>query len=161
MADSNEVGMVATVARRLGTIQDWCRANPTLCAAVGILLLVVGGLVFRSSTSVRNLFVAVLVALASAAIGGFGLLLVNEPVSAYVDQNRPRAIRAGFALLALGLAAVALAIFLASSVGVIVAAVVVLVALLVINAWLIGDDRTAIEFLGPGLGLVVLATLVV
>ncbi len=161
MADEIDEGMVAAMARRLGTLQEWCRANPALCALAGIVLLVIGGLVFQSATGIRNLFVAVLVALIAAGLGGFGLLLVNEPVTSYVVQNRPRAIRAGFALLVLGLAAVALAIVIASSVGVILAAVVVLIALLVINAWLVGDHRTAIEFLGPGLGLLALATLVI
>ncbi len=158
-------GDVGIMARRLGSVRQRCRENPVLCGLFGVLLLVVGGVVFRSSTSIRNLFVGVLVALISAGIGGFGLLLVNEPVQMLVDRDRARrqgrAILAGIGLLILGLAGVALAVWAASSLGAIVAAVVVLVALLIINAWLVGDDRTAIEFLGPGLALLVMATLVI
>lgn len=154
-------GMASVMARQLGSIRDRCRQNPWLCGLVGAALLIVGGLVFLSATGIRNLFVGILVALVAAAIGGFGLLLVNEPISTLVGRDRPRAIRIGLVVLVVGLAAVALAVFLESSPAVIVAAVVVLVALLTINAWLVGDDRTAIEFLGPGLALLAMATLVI
>lgn len=154
-------GMASAMVRRVGSIQDWCRQNPWLCGLFGAALLIVGGLVFLSATGIRNLFVGILVALAAAAIGGFGLLLINEPISTLVDRNRPRAIRIGFALLFIGLAAIALAVLVESSPAVIVAAVVVLVGLLTINSWLVGDDRTAIEFLGPGLVLLAMATMVV
>lgn len=154
-------GLTAMAARTMGDIRARCEENPVLCGLIGAGLLVIGGVLFRSSTSIRNLFIAVLVALISAAVGGFGLLLVNEPVRLLVARDRGRAIVAGLGLLVLGLVGVALAVWAGSSLGVIVAAVVVLVALLVINAWLVGDDGTAIDFLGPGLGLLVLGTLVI
>ncbi|MEM9564646.1 MAG: SGNH/GDSL hydrolase family protein [Actinomycetota bacterium] len=153
--------MSDALAERMRGLRLRCAANPGVCWLIGFGMLVVGGVVFRSSTSVRNLFVAVLVALAAAALGGFGLLLINEPIRAFVDAGRGRAIRVGFGLLLAGLLAVAAAVWVGTSIGVIVAAVVVLVALLIINAWLVGDDRTAVEFLGPGLALLVLATLVI
>ncbi len=162
MAGVDDDGVMGgALVRGMRDLRSRCEANPRLCGLIGFVLLVVGGVVFRSSTSVRNLFVAVLVAIAAAALGGFGLLLVNEPVRAFVASDRGRAIRAGSGLLLAGLVAVAVAVSVGTSIGVIVAAVVVLVALLTVNAWLVGDDRTAVEFLGPGLALLALATLVI
>jgi lysophospholipase L1-like esterase len=153
-------GPVDGTGRSLEIIRAWCRRYPWPSVVGGSLLLVVGGLLFRSATVERNLFPAILLAVVSAGVGAFGLLVVNEPVRALVERDRRLGLRVGPLVLAVGLVGVVVAVLAASSIGVIVAAVVVLVGLLFVNAWLVGDPSVAVGFLGPGVALLVVGVLI-
>ena len=156
--------MAEPVARRLADVRGWCRRRPAICAVLGFLLLVGGGLLFLSATGERNLFLAVLIAVVSAGVGAVGLLLLNEPVSQYLrqPQNRNRGRWLGFGGLAAGLAVVWLAILVASPALAVVGAVIVLMALLAINALLLsGTAQTMNLFRLGGLGLLVIAPILI
>jgi lysophospholipase L1-like esterase len=147
---------------RLADLRGWCDGRPGICAAAGAALLAVGGFLFRAATGERNLFVSILLAVVGAAVGAFGLLLVNEPIASFVRDpaNRRRGLRLGLLGLALGLAVMVVAVLVGSSALAIVGAVVVLLALLAVNAWLVsGDLQTSSTFLVVGLVLLVVGPL--
>lgn len=150
------------IVRQMENLRGWCRTNPIKCLLAGFVLLTFGGLAFLAATGIRSLGLAVLVALAGALIGAFGLLVVNEPVRRFIAADLGRGRLLGIAGLVAGAIVVAVAIAIESPLLAIIGMVVVLVALLAINAWLLeGSRRNHTLLLVVGLILLAVAPILV
>ena len=128
------------ISARVDRIRAWCRRRPARCSAIGFGLLVAGGLVFLNATGQRSVGIALLFALAAAVVGAIGLLLLNEPIAAYVASNPARGRNAGFLGLVMGAVVVAVAVWVASPALAVVGFVIILFALLALNAWLLAKS---------------------
>ncbi|MEM7274874.1 MAG: SGNH/GDSL hydrolase family protein [Actinomycetota bacterium] len=142
---------------RLADLAAWCRERPLVCGLAGFALLVAGGWVFLQATGVRSIGYAVVLAILSAVIGGFGLLLLNEPIAHFVGRpgNRRLGQLLGAGGVVGGIVVAAVAVWLASPVIALIGSVLIILGLLAVYAGLVlrGDANPGRWLIG---GLVLL-----
>ena len=123
---------------RFAWFGQWCQGRPSLCGAAGFAMLTIGGWVFLVATGIRAVGFAVLTAVLAAVIGGFGLLVLNEPIRRYVGAgNRRRGLVIGLAGIGGGVVVAAAAVGLTSPILAILGAVLFILGLLAFYAGLV------------------------